>query len=449
MRLIELHRCERNGIRLVLDVVRSYLYEADELTDDVLRSAESLPIDEIAAALKGRYPGQKVKEALAELEEMGFFSEADRLEVPGKFDMDTIALHISHRCNLRCKYCYGEDGSYGMEQADMPPDVAEKAVEFLIERSGEGECHIIFFGGEPLLNFDVLGHTVEYADKRAQEQGKRIRYNVVTNGVLLTEKVLDYLDERGIAVQLSIDGDKGTNDCCRPLAGGGSSYDRITEGLEKLLARRGTASARVTVTHKNADALNTVNHLRSLGFSTIHLGPVSSLDPEFALTDEDYARIMEGYTALGEEFLRGGFNILDLGRALRNVSASHRKLYYCGAARRYAAVAPNGDIYPCQRFVGMDDYKLGSVLDGSVNETLVQSFKEAHVHNKKGCTKCWARYLCGGGCYYKSLRYHGDIKAPEGCGLHRHIIETALWVYAEMRKREKAPPPSEEMPYME
>ncbi|HXL04105.1 MAG TPA: thioether cross-link-forming SCIFF peptide maturase [Bacillota bacterium] len=394
---------------------------------------------------------ESVAEAYKELESMvaeGLLSDPDICDeeyAPGEETIvKALCLHVAHDCNLRCKYCFGKTGNFGMTRELMPIRVAKASIDFLLDRSGpRHNLNVDFFGGEPLLNFDVVKATVEYCDGKAKALGKHVDFTVTTNCVLLDDEVASFLNERNMLVVLSLDGRKEVNDRMRVMPGGGGSYDHVAPRLAKFIQARDPDSyyVRATYTRHNLDFASDVLHLADLGAKSISAEPVvGGSDREYGIQVEDISAIETEYERLtklfvdrqkrGRGFLFYHFNIdLDGGPCLA------RRLSGCGAGIDYLAVSPSGSIYPCHQFVGKPEFRMGDVFRGSLDPGIISQFRHAHIYNKSGCGTCWARFICSGGCHAAAYGSSADILVPDkvACAIQKKRIECALTAQAMLK----------------
>ena len=350
----------------------------------------------------------------------------------------SLCLHLSHDCNMKCAYCFASEGSFGGARALMDFKTARAAINFVISASGgRNNIEIDFFGGEPLLNFGVLKKTVEYAKTAGRNAGKNFRFTLTTNGLLLDEGVRGYVNENMDNLVLSVDGRKEVNDAMRKRPDGSGTYERI---VEKFLAvtekREASWYIRGTYTSKNKDFSKDVLHLADLGFDRLSVEPVvSPLNPELGFAPGDGAELAAEYEKLAyamfEREKRGKpFEFFHFNVDLEEGPCIARRIKGCGAGYEYAAVTPNGDIYPCHQFAGIEEFRLGSVFNGIDNAETVQMMVNNSLFTKMECRACWAKYLCGGGCAANAWFYNRDINKPNAfyCDLFRKRIECALWL---------------------
>ena len=350
---------------------------------------------------------------------------------------------VAQDCNLRCKYCFGDGGTYG-HRAIMSEETGRAAVDFIIKSSGlRRHCEIDFFGGEPLLNFKTVKAVTEYVREREKATGKLFKLTLTTNGMLLDDKKIAWLNENNISLVLSLDGRQQVHDAMRPDISGNGSYNRVLKNFQKLVESRNGDNyyLRGTYTNKNLDFTNDVVSLYNAGFDILSLEPVVLKDSPLALTEEHLPRIFEEYDKLTETYLKyrrmgKGFFFFHFNVDLSNGPCVAKRLAGCGAGHEYFAVAENGDLYPCHQFVGRDKYKLGNVFDG-LNEDAAhwsKYFRESHVLNKPKCKDCWAKYFCSGGCHANADLFNNNIRKPYeiGCEIQKKRLECAIYVQAKI-----------------
>ena len=448
-----IHKYKLEGYNILLDVNSGGVHIIDDLTYDMLDNI-SPPLEEkcpedIVNKLSKVYDRDEIYECYDEIVSLYndkiLFSEDDY----EKFALTSVAspikamcLHVAHDCNLRCKYCFASTGDYKEGRMLMSLETGKKALDFLIEKSGDRKfLEVDFFGGEPTVNFDVVKQLVEYGRSREAEANKKFRFTITTNGILLTDDMIDFINKEMNNVVLSIDGRKDVNDRLRVRADGSGSYDKIVPNFKKLVEKRGSDKdwyVRGTYTKYNLDFSNDVMHLYDLGFDQISVEPVMA-DPSmpYAITKSDLPRIFDEYEELSRKIRKirseGKFiNFFHFMLDLDQGPCAIKRLRGCGCGNEYVAVAPNGDIYPCHQFVGIEDYKLGSLNDGSFNEELKKTFASAHVYSKPECKKCWAKFYCSGGCNANNYIYAGDIHNAYklSCEIQKKRLECAIFMKA-------------------
>lgn len=445
-----IHKYSMNGLFIVLDVNSGAVHVVDEIVYDILDFYKELPLDEIILKLKDRYSADAVREAYGEIKELEneklIYTEDVYKEVIPLIErrdpvVKALCLHIAHDCNLKCKYCFAEEGEYHGKRELMSLEVGKKAIDFLIKASGKRKnLEVDFFGGEPLMNFDVVKGIVEYARSIEKENNKNFRFTITTNGILLNDDIMKYINENMHNVVLSIDGRKEVNDRMRPRAGGQGSYDNIVPKFQKLAESRNQTDyyVRGTFTRHNLDFEKDVLHLADLGFKQISVEPVVA-DPseDYAIQEEDLPVIFEEYEKLAKEIIKRRkegkwFNFFHFMIDLTGGPCVTKRLVGCGSGTEYLAVTPTGDLYPCHQFVGQEQFKMGTVDTGVVNTDIRKNFEQCNVYNKPVCQNCWAKFYCSGGCVANSYNSHGDLITPYeiGCEMQKKRIECAIMIKA-------------------
>lgn len=446
-----IHEYKSHGYNIVLDVNSGSVHVVDDLVYDMIPEIEKdieagLSDDEIAVKEGGSLMDTDRKEAVSEilsLKNSGMlFSEDVYESAVDKFmERETVVkamcLHIAHACNLGCKYCFAGKGEYCGPAALMSYQVGKDALDYLVKHSGNRHnLEVDFFGGEPLMNWDVVKDLVAYGRSIEKEHNKRFRFTLTTNGTLLNDDILEFANKEMSNLVLSIDGRKEVHDNMRPFRDGRSSYDEILPKYKKAAESRDQMNyyVRGTYTHFNTDFAADVLHLADEGFQQISVEPVVAQPEEpYALTEEDIPVLLEQYDILADEMLKRrkegrGFNFFHFMIDLEGGPCVYKRLSGCGAGCEYVSVTPWGDIYPCHQFVGQDDYKLGSIYDGIQKKDLQKKFHDCNVYSKPDCSNCFARYYCSGGCMANSQHFTGDIYGAYkvGCELQRKRIECAI-----------------------
>ena len=441
-----IHKYEQMGNRIVLDVYSGAVHVVDaaayRLLDFLIPPLEENLPDAILEELEGQFPPDELREAYAELyalyrdgalfSEDGYALFADKL-VPSP--VKALCLNISHDCNLRCAYCFAGEGDYG-ERALMSEQTGKKAIDYLIARSQEREdLEVDFFGGEPLLNFDVVKSVVDYARARAKEAGKRFRFTITTNGLALSDEIIAYINREMSNVVLSLDGRKPVNDRVRVRPGGSGSFDAVVPKFQKLVSsREDDYYLRGTFTKYNLDFAEDVLALYHLGFDQVSIEPVVA-DPKtpHALAEEDLSQIFTEYERLAEILLKdrrdgGSLNFFHYMLDLTQGPCAIKRLRGCGSGNEYLAITPEGDVYPCHQFIGMKEWKMGSVWDDTLDAEKKAYFAACTVYEKPGCKDCWAKYYCSGGCNANNYQYEGDVLRPHGlsCEMEKKRLECAI-----------------------
>ncbi|MCH5205724.1 MAG: thioether cross-link-forming SCIFF peptide maturase [Oscillospiraceae bacterium] len=440
-----IHKFKKLGYNIVLDANSNAVHVLDDCAFDMLDFVEAPIPKAMPAELPqklSQYPEMSVRETyyeLLQLYEHGMlFSEDTFLQYSHsavKSPVKSMCLNVAHDCNLRCEYCFAQTGDFGGERVIMPPEVGKKAIDFLIENSGDREnLELDFFGGEPLMAWDTVVETVNYARSIEKEHGKNFRFTITTNGVLLDDEKIGYINREMSNVVLSLDGRREVTDRIRKTLNDKSVYDVIVPKFQSLVENRGVKDyyVRATFTKYNLDFTEDVLHLRELGFKHLSAEPVVTDEKEpYALTEADYPRIFEEYDRLCGVIANrteNKFNFFHFMIDLNEGPCAIKRLRGCGCGNDYVAVDPHGDIYPCHQFVGIDRWKMGNLNDGTFNEAIKTYFSETHLYSKDGCRDCWAKFYCSGGCNANSFIYEGDCRLPHkfSCELQRKRLECAL-----------------------
>ena len=435
------------GAYIAVDVNSGAVHVLDKTAYDLLRllsgpMGETCP-DDVAAQLPD-YGRAAIDSAWAELlslqKEGLLFSDDDFIDPSAAALMKqdapikALCLHVSHDCNLRCKYCFASTGDFGTgHRMTMEVETAKKAIDFVIERSGaRRNIEVDFFGGEPLMAMDTVKATVDYARSLEKEHGKNFRFTITTNGVLLNDENIEYINREMSNAVLSLDGRPEVNDRMRKTISGTGSYDVILPKFQKLVEGRGDKDyyLRGTFTRYNKDFAADVMHIADQGFQNVSVEPVvGSPDCDYTFREEDLPGILEEYEKLAWELLhRPDVNFFHFNVDLSQGPCVIKRLRGCGAGSEYVAITPEGDIYPCHQFVGNEEYKLGNLYEGTFDMALSRRFGELNVYTRPDCQQCWARFYCSGGCSASNLLVNGDIKIPNrfGCDMQRKRLECAI-----------------------
>lgn len=443
-----IHKFKAKDICILLDTNSGGVHVIDDVTFDLLDHAEP-PFEKecpknVMDILKENYTEEEIKEAYADILELYdnklLYSDdvyGDYSKTVVESPIKAMCLHISHDCNLRCKYCFASTGDFGKGRKLMPFEVGKAAIDFLLEKSvGRENLEVDFFGGEPLMNFDVVKQIVEYARSKEEEYHKNFRFTITTNGMLLDDDTIDYINKEMYNVVLSIDGRKEVNDRMRVRVDGSGCYDRILPKFKKLVDGRGDKEyyVRGTYTKYNLDFSEDVMHLYEAGFDEISVEPViESPEEAYAITEEDLDQIYAEYDKLVDRIgaiRKSGkhINFFHFMIDLDQGPCVIKRLRGCGSGNEYVSITPDGDIYPCHQFVGHDDYKMGNIEEGTFNNDIKKEFAGCHVYSKPACQECWARFYCSGGCNANNFVFNGDIhKAYElSCKIQRKRIECAI-----------------------
>ena len=454
-----IHLYKNNGYNMVLDINSGSVHVVDDLVYDVLERMQVDPqisVEKIQEALSEKYKAADVAEACEECEELKaegmLFTEDVYRGAIEHFQerpvvVKALCLHIAHDCNLACRYCFAEEGEYHGRRALMSLEVGKKALDFLIASSGSRRnLEVDFFGGEPLMNWQVVKDLVAYGREQEKKHDKKFRFTLTTNGVLLNDEVMEFCNREMGNVVLSIDGRKEVHDRMRPFRKGAGSYDLIVPKFLKFAESRNQNNyyVRGTFTHYNLDFAADVLHLADLGFKQISVEPVvAPPEEDYAIRKEDLPVIMEQYDLLAREMIRRekegrGFNFFHFMIDLTGGPCVYKRLSGCGSGTEYLAVTPWGDFYPCHQFVGEEQFCLGNVEDGIVRSDICREFKKCNVYSKKECADCFARFYCSGGCAANSWNFTGKIDDVYeiGCAMQRKRIECALMIKAALSDAE-------------
>lgn len=446
-----IHKYKLNGFNIVLDVNSGGVHIVDELTYDMLDNVEP-PFDEdcpekVVEKLSKFYETDEIKSCYKEIVELYqekiLFSDDD-YEKYAKYSVASpvkaMCLNIAHDCQLRCKYCFASTGDFGKGRKLMSFETAKHAIDFLLENSGDRtNLELDFFGGEPLMNFKVVKQTVEYARSREKEYGKKFRFTITTNGLLLDDEKIDFINKEMSNVVLSIDGRKEINDYFRVLPNGTGCYDIILPKYKKLVEGRGDKEyyVRGTFTKKNPDFSDDVFALYEAGFDQISIEPVVGESDEYALTEKELPAVFKEYEKLAKRILENEkngkkFNFFHFMIDLDQGPCAIKRLRGCGCGNDYVAITPDGDIFPCHQFVGIDEYKMGNIDEGTFNTEMKADFANCHVYSKPDCRKCWAKFYCSGGCNANNYQYMGDVRSAHkiSCELEKKRLECAIMIKA-------------------
>ncbi len=447
-----LHAYQLNGYNIVLDVFSGSVHVVDDLAYDVISLYETTEKEEIIRQMLEKYKDVpdvtrgEIEDVFADLEELRkkkkLFTEdvyADKaFDLKNRVtDIKALCLHVAHTCNLNCTYCFAAQGRYHGERALMSFDVGKQALDFLIAHSGTRKnLEVDFFGGEPLLNWDVCKQLVLYARSVEKQANKNFRFTLTTNGMLLDDDVTDFANREMHNVVLSLDGRKEIHDALRRTVSGNGSYDTILPKFQRFVQKRGDRSyyMRGTFTRRNLDFLEDIKHMADLGFTELSMEPVvCAPDEPYALRQEDLPVLYEQYEQLALEMLRrkkagNGFTFYHYMIDLTGGPCIYKRISGCGSGTEYLAVTPNGDLYPCHQFVGDEKYRMGDVWQGVTNTQLQGEFKLCNAYARKECADCWAKLYCSGGCAANAYHATGSIRGvyEYGCKLFRKRMECAI-----------------------
>lgn len=446
---------------MALDVNSGCVHVLDKLCYDIIRLLEEKgesPSKELPVCMSAElseYSAEEIREAYEEIyslyEDEVLFSKDDYADIAinmkKRSPVKAMCLHISHDCNLRCKYCFADEGAYHQRRELMSADTGCRAIDFLIANSGSRRnLEVDFFGGEPLMNFGAVKAVVEYAREQEKIHNKNFRFTLTTNGILLNDENIEYMNKNMSNVVLSLDGTKQTNDRVRVKVDGSGSYDNIVPKLLKVAESRNQDNyyVRGTFTRYNLNFADDVLHLADLGFKQTSVEPVvCDGTPDYALREEDLPVLYAEYEKLVDEYLKRRsdgrwFNFFHFMIDLEQGPCVIKRLSGCGAGCEYLAVAPNGDIYPCHQFVGNEEYRMGNLADGKINQDIRATFEDCNVYTKPDCRECFAKFYCSGGCMANACLINGDINKPHkiSCELERKRVECSLYARAVEMERE-------------
>ncbi len=456
------HQYKLSGYNIVLDTCSGSVHSVDEVAYDIISMYKNHTSEEIVSAMLEKYGDREdvtrddillCIEDIEELEKAGkLFSEDvyEKLAYDYKNNSNVIkalCLHVAHTCNLNCSYCFASQGKYQGDRALMSFEVGKQAFDFLIANSGtRRNLEVDFFGGEPLMNWDVVKQLVAYARSIEKEHNKNFRFTLTTNGVLIDDEIIDFLNKEMSNVVLSLDGRREVHDHFRRDYAGNGSYDKIVPKFQHLVERREGKNyyVRGTFTHNNVDFTNDILHMADLGFTELSMEPVvCPPDDPYALTEEDMPRIFEQYEILANEMIkrrREGRPItfyhymLDL----KNGPCIYKRITGCGSGTEYMAVTPWGELYPCHQFVGDPKYSLGDVWNGVKNKEIPDGFRKCNAYAREECRDCWARLYCSGGCAANAYHSTGSINGiyKYGCELFKKRIECAVMMQVAQNEEE-------------
>ncbi len=458
-----IHQYQNNGYRIVLDVNSGAVHVVDELVYDVIAVLDSMNADkteamlqeestvrEVREKLEEKYPAEELAEALEDITELvreGKLFTKDIYEPiiedvkKRKTVVKALCLHIAHDCNLACKYCFAEEGEYHGRRALMSYEVGKKALDFLIANSGSRRnLEVDFFGGEPLMNWQVVKDLVAYGREQEKLHDKHFRFTVTTNGVLLNDEIQDFINKEMDNVVQSLDGRKEVNDFMRPFRNGKGSYDLIVPKFQKLADSRDQERyyVRGTFTRNNLDFSEDVKHFAELGFQQMSIEPVVGDESEpYAIQKEDLPKIFEEYDKLAKYMIERekegkGFNFFHFMIDLTGGPCIYKRMSGCGSGTEYLAVTPWGDLYPCHQFVGEDDFLMGNVDEGITKPEIADRFRDCNVYTKEKCKNCFAKFYCSGGCAANGHKLCGSINDvyEVGCEMERKRVECAIMIKA-------------------
>lgn len=445
-----IHQYRQNGYNIVLDVGSGAVHVVDDLVYDMISLYEELDRDALIAVLLEKYkefPDITRYEIIEAMEDVGALITSGKLFTADKFDgltdlrknsdIKALCLHVSHACNLTCEYCFAGAGKYHGEAALMSLEVGKKAIDFLIEQSGnKHNLEVDFFGGEPLLNWGTVKQIVRYARSIEKKFGKNFRFTLTTNGMLIDDDVINFSNDEMYNVVLSLDGRRETHDRLRRTVDDRGSYEEIVPKFQKFVQKRGGKGyyIRGTFTHNNTDFVKDILHMADLGFTELSMEPVVSKkgDP-YELTDEDMPILLSQYEQLANEMIKRkkqglGFVFYHYMLDLDKGPCIYKRIAGCGSGTEYLAVTPTGELYPCHQFVGNSEFIMGNLWDGVTNTVQRDEFAQCNVHSRPDCADCWARFYCSGGCAANAFNATGSIDGiyDYGCTLFKKRLECAI-----------------------
>lgn len=446
-----IHQYKLNGYNIILDTFSGSIHSVDDVCYDAIEMFESHPEQEIVDTLSAKYNLDKseITECLDDIKELKsqgkLFAEDTFSPIATAFKeksgnvIKALCLHVAHTCNLNCSYCFASQGKYHGDRAVMSFEVGKRALDFLIENSGTRKnLEVDFFGGEPLMNWQVVKDLVKYARSVEKEKGKNFRFTLTTNGVLIDDDVIDFCNKEMSNVVLSLDGRKEIHDRLRVDYAGNGSWDKIVPKFQKLVKARGDKNyyMRGTFTHANPDFMNDIQTMLDLGFTELSLEPVvCSETDEARLTDDDIKIVCQQYEELARLMIQRKkenrpFTFYHYMIDLTGGPCVYKRVSGCGSGTEYMAVTPWGDLYPCHQFVGEEKFKLGDIYNGVTNNELREQFRKCNVYTKAECKDCWAKLYCSGACAANAYHASGDINGiyPSGCELFKKRIECAIMI---------------------
>ena len=457
-----IHQYKLFGYNIVLDVASGALHVVDDATYDIISMFDTRAREEIVSEILEKYKDdpevteaevllccdeiEKLRDAGKLFTEDTFASSAGILKEKTRGVVKALCLHIAHTCNLNCDYCFASQGKYHGERAVMSFEVGKRALDFLVENSGtRRNLEVDFFGGEPLMNFDVVKKLVAYARSIEKEKNKKFRFTLTTNGILIDEDVIDFANREMSNVVLSLDGRKEIHDRHRVDYAGNGSWERIVPKFKRLVESRGGKNyyMRGTFTHENPDFLEDIKVMLDLGFTELSMEPVVCAEGDPAeLTREDLPVVLDQYEKLAELMIereREGrpFTFYHYMIDLTGGPCIYKRISGCGSGTEYMAVTPWGDLYPCHQFVGEEKYRLGDIYEGVTNTAAQREFSECNVYARPECRDCWARLYCSGGCAANAYHSTGSVTGvyKYGCELFKKRMECAIAIQIAKRRK--------------
>ncbi|BEP29125.1 thioether cross-link-forming SCIFF peptide maturase [Helicovermis profundi] len=444
-----IHKFSQGDLYFLLDINSGSIHVVDEIIYKILDYYPEKEKEEVLEILSGKFKVEELNIAFDEIKELRkngqLFTEDTYVYSPAfvnrKPVVKAMCLHVAHDCNLRCKYCFASQGDFEGTRSLMSAEVGKKSLLYLVQNSGTRKnLEVDFFGGEPLMNFEVVKELVDYGRSLEKEYNKNFRYTITTNGTLLTDEINDYINENMDNVVLSIDGRKEVNDTMRYFVNEKGTYDNIMPKFKSLVSKRGdkTYYVRGTFTKYNTDFSKDVIHMANNGFRLTSIEPVvTEAKYDYALDESDLPKIFSEYDKLAEEIInRHGtekeFEFFHFMNDLTQGPCIIKRVSGCGAGSEYLAISPEGDIYPCHQFVGDEDFKMGNILKNNLDDSLTKQFKDANVYTKEKCKECWAKFYCSGGCHANAYNFNGDVNKPYelGCEMEKKRLECSIYIKA-------------------
>ena len=443
------HQYKLNGYNIVLDTCSGSVHTVDDVAYDIIESYKTSSTDEIIKSITAKYPDVTEKDVIECIDDVKALECAGKLFSEDKYEalayeyknnvnvVKALCLHVAHTCKLNCSYCFASQGKYQGDRALMSFEVGKQAFDFLIANSGtRRNLEVDFFGGEPLMNWDVVKRLVAYAREVEKEHNKNFRFTLTTNGMLIDDEIIDFLNKEMSNVVLSLDGRQSVHDKFRVDYAGNGSYEKIVPKFKRLVEKRNHKDyyMRGTFTHNNVDFTEDIFHMADLGFTELSMEPVvCSPDDPCALTAEDLPKVKEQYEILAKEMIKRKkegrpFTFYHYMLDLKNGPCIYKRITGCGSGTEYMAVTPWGELFPCHQFVGDPKYSLGDIWNGVKNTEVQDQFRKCNAYARKECKDCWARLYCSGGCAANAYHATGSIGGiyEYGCELFKKRIECAV-----------------------
>ncbi|MDP4118463.1 MAG: thioether cross-link-forming SCIFF peptide maturase [Bacillota bacterium] len=456
-----IHQYKQNGFNIVIDVYSGSVHSVDDVAYDIISMYETQSTDAICEKITRKYADRNVTndevlKCIADIKQLKaenqlftndiYEDKADVLKSKNNV-IKALCLHVAHTCNLNCTYCFASQGKYQGDRALMSFEVGKQALDFLIANSGtRTNLEVDFFGGEPLMNWEVVKQLVAYGRSQEKEHNKKFRFTLTTNGILINDEIIEFCNREMHNVVLSLDGRKEVHDRLRKDYKGNGSYEIIVPKFIEFVKKRGNRNyyVRGTYTHNNVDFTNDIFHMADLGFKELSMEPVvcAPEDP-YALTKEDLPKLFEQYEILANEMIKrdkegNGFTFYHYMIDLAHGPCIYKRISGCGSGTEYLAVTPWGELFPCHQFVGDPKYSMGNVIDGVTNTVMRENFRKCNVYSRPECKNCWAKLYCSGGCAANAYHATGEINGiyEYGCELFKKRMECAIMIQAEKASRQ-------------